>query len=264
MSSRESAIVSIAESGATVAADRFRTDLEIETKSSHIDPVTEVDRNTQEQIVSAIDDQFPTDTIVAEESDALKTVPDEGYAWIIDPIDGTLNYARGLGIWVTSVAVVENRRPIASVNVVPQLDETYVATQDQVTLNNEPISVSETTASAAFLVGSTLRLQSYHHKKFGALADTVIERLGEFRRTGSAQFTLSLVASGALDALIGLSKSPEPWDTVAGVFHVRQAGGTVTDIYGNRWEPGSEGLVASNGHFHESVVDVAQETLTRE
>lgn len=261
MCRRESSVTSIAESGAKLAAERFGTELEVTTKSSQIDPVTEVDRETQDRIISSIREQFPDDTIVAEEGDALKTIPQNGYAWIIDPIDGTLNYSRGLGVWVTSVAVVEDRSPIATVNIAPQLDERYTATSDGARLNGTAISVSETTDSASFLVGSTLRLHTDDHEKFGVLADTIIERFGEFRRTGSAQLTLSLVASGALDALIGFDKAPEPYDTVAGVFHVRQAGGTVTDIHGNRWVPESEGLIASNGRLHDAVVGAAQEIL---
>lgn len=261
MGRRESEVVSIAESGAELAAERFRTVLQVETKSSQIDPVTEVDRETQSRIVATIEELFPDDTIVAEEDDALKRVPENGYAWVIDPIDGTLNYSRGLGVWVTSVAVIEDQTPIATVNVVPQLNEQYTATSDGATLNGMEISVSETTDPASFLVGSTLRLHTDEHQQFGVLADTVIDRFGEFRRTGSAQLTLSLVASGALDALIGLKQVADPWDTIAGVFHVRQAGGTVTDIHGNQWNPGSEGLVASNGRLHGDVVDVAQETL---
>lgn len=261
MNSREEATVRVAESGAALAAEQFRTALTVTTKSSQIDPVTKADSQTQKRIVSLIQEEFPNDVIVGEEDDARKTVPETGYAWIIDPIDGTLNYSRGLSEWVTSVAVVEDREPIAGVNVAPALREQYVATSETVRRDETPLSVSETTDPASFLVASTLRLHTEDHQAFGVLADTVIDQLGEFRRMGSAQLTLSFVASGSLDAVIGFDPDPEPWDTVAGVHQVRQAGGTVTGIHGNRWEPGSPGLVASNGHLHDEVLDVAQETL---
>lgn len=258
MDTREVAAVAVAESGAALAAEHFRTDVDVTAKSSQIDPVTEADRQTQERVVAEIEAAYPADVIVGEEDDARKTLPEGGYAWIVDPIDGTLNYSRDMNEWVTSVAVVEDGRPLAGVNVAPALGERYVATSTGVRRDGSALSVSDTDDPASALVASTLRLQSDDHRQFGALADTVIERLGEFRRMGSAQLTLSLVASGAFEAVIGLDPDPEPWDTVAGVYQVRQAGGTVTDLDGERWTPGGPGLVASNGRLHETVLDVAR------
>ena len=261
MVTRESAVTTIAEEGAALAADRFRTAMGVETKSSKIDPVTEADRRTQEHVIDRIETRFPDDAVVGEEDDALKRLPDTGYAWIVDPIDGTLNYSRGLNEWVTSVAVVEDHDPIGAANVAPSLGDTYTATTDTATLNGTPLSVSDTTDPESFLVASTLRLQTADHGRIGRLADRIIERFGEFRRTGSAQLTLSLVASGALDAVIGFEAEPKPWDTVGGVFQVRRAGGTVTDLNGDRWQPGGPGLVASNGRCHDAVSAVARETI---
>lgn len=261
MGSRESVVTDIATSGGEEAAAHFRTGLDVETKSSEIDPVTEADRSTQAVVLSAIEDRFPDDAIVAEEDDASKTLPEDGYAWIVDPIDGTLNYSRGMREWTTSVAVVDGNSTLASANVAPELDDTYTGTSSGTRLNGQAVSVSDRTDPASFLVASTLRLQTDDHRKIGVLADAVIERFGEFRRTGSAQLTLSLVASGSLDAVIGFDPQPEPWDTVGGVFQVRQAGGTVTDLDGNPWEPGRPGLVASNGKRHDAVVEVARRTL---
>lgn len=259
MVTRESAVASIAESGSELAATRFRTAMDVETKSSKVDPVTAADRRTQAHIVERIESTFPDDIIVGEEDDALKTLPDTGTAWIVDPIDGTLNFSRGLRAWVTSVAVVEDRDPIGAANIAPALGDAYVATPDSVTLNGTSLSVSDTADPESFLVGSTLRVQPADHDRIGLVADRVTERFGEFRRIGSAQLTLSLVASGALEAVVGFDAEPNPWDTVGGVYHVRQAGGTVTDLDGNRWEPGGPGLVASNGRCHDAVQAVVDE-----
>ena len=261
MVTRESTVESIAENGSELAASQFRTTMSVETKSSKIDPVTAADRATQADIIERIEATFPDDAIVGEEEGALKTIPETGYAWIIDPIDGTLNYSRGLNEWVTSVAVVEGCEPIAAANVAPALGDTYTATAESVTRNETALSVSETTDPESFLVASTLRLQTADHERIGVLADRIIERFGEFRRTGSAQLTLSLVASGSLDAVIGFDMDPKPWDTVGGVFQVRRAGGTVTDLDGDQWTPGGPGLVASNGQCHDAVLAIAQETV---
>lgn len=261
MDARELAAVTVADTGATVAAKYFRTDLDVASKSSQIDPVTEADRQTQRRIVSAIETAFPGDEIVAEEDDARKTLPERGDAWIVDPIDGTLNYSRGMNEWVTSVAVVEDGSPVVGVNVAPALGERYVATSDSVERDATPLSVSETDDPSGALVASTLRLETADHRTFGRLADATIDRLGEFRRMGSAQLTLSLVADGAFDAAVGFDPDPDPWDTVAGVYQVRRAGGTVTDRYGERWKPDSPGFVASNGRLHDEVLAVMREAL---
>lgn len=261
MGRRDEAVSEIATTGADYAADRFHTEFEVAVKSSAIDPVTEIDRETQKRIVSAIEKRFPDDEIVGEEGTQRKTVPENGYAWIIDPIDGTHNYVRGMNEWVTSVAVLKDARPIAAVNVVPRLSETYRATVGGAERDGTPISVSDTTDPASFLVASTLRLHTKDNTKIGILADEVIARFGEFRRIGSAQLTLSLVANGSLDAVVGFEMEPHPWDTVAGAFQIRQAGGTVTDLHGDRWELGRPGIVASNGRVHDDVLDLAQKTF---
>lgn len=263
MVNRPQIVRSAAATGANYAYDRFRTDLEVEEKESRIDLVTEIDRETQERTIAAIREEFPDDTIVAEEGDERKTVPDEGYAWIIDPIDGTLNYTRGTREWVTSVALVENGRPMASVNAAPALGDTYTMAQKTIHRDGDVMSVSETGDPGAFLVASTLRLHREESANISVLAERVIDEFGELRRTGSAQLTLSMVADGALDATIGLSETPSPWDTVAGVHHVRQAGGTVTDVHGREWKPGRPGLVASNGELHNEVLTAAQRAAER-
>lgn len=261
MDERDSAIVGIAKAAADYASENFRSTLDVEEKSSKIDPVTRVDRETQRRIVSNIEERYPNDRIVGEEGDQEKTVPDTGFAWIIDPIDGTHNYTREMNEWVTSIALVNDAEPIAATTVAPQLNESYTATTTGVRRNGTPISVSKNTDPESYLVASTLRLNTEDNSRIRTLADEVIARFGEFRRIGSAQLTLSLIASGSLDAVVGFEMEPHPWDTVAGAFQIRQAGGTVTDLYGNRWVPGSPGIVASNGENHEQVVEVAKKTV---
>lgn len=261
MATRKQVAIDAAEAGADYAHDHFRTDLEIEEKSSSIDLVTRIDRETQRKIITRIREQFPDDVVVGEEEDERKTVPESGYAWIIDPIDGTQNYTRGMREWVTSVAVVKDMAPVAAINISPGICETYTATRDWVERCGHPISVSETVVPEAFLVAPTLRLQTDDSAAIGALTQKIIDQFGELRRIGSAQLTLSMVADGSLDATIGLDESPNPWDTVAGVYQVRQAGGTVTDIRGRDWKPGYPGLIASNGRSHDTVLAAVQQSI---
>jgi len=119
-----------ASAGSEIAAESFRADIEVETKSEKTDVVTEADRRTQRRVIEVIREEYPDDAIVGEEEDELKEVPDEGDAWVIDPIDGTNNYVRSIPVWTTSVAAVRDGEPVAAVNVCPALGETYVAGLD--------------------------------------------------------------------------------------------------------------------------------------
>jgi myo-inositol-1(or 4)-monophosphatase len=89
----------------------------------------------------------------------------------------------------------------------------------------------------------------------------LIRAFGDLRRFGSAQVTLAKVAAGSLDAAASAQPRPNPWDTVAGVYMVERAGGTVTDVHGDPWDPGCDGLVASNGTAHDEVLAVVQSTM---
>lgn len=255
---RETVAKDVAEIGADYAYKHFRTDLTVEQKSSKIDIVTEIDQSTQQRIISAIKEQYPTDDIVGEEGDERKTIPNTGYAWIIDPIDGTQNYVRGANEWVTSVAVVKDGTPITAINTAPALSDRYRTTSDSVMRGDESVTVSNRTDLEKFVIASTLRYTENARDDVGKFMKVVVDRFGELRRIGSAQLTFSLVACGILDAVIGLDPHPNAWDTVAGVYQIRCAGGTVTDIDGNIWEPGGPGVVASNGEVHDEVLKTVE------
>lgn len=262
MTNRETVAIEVAEMGSDYAYDHFRTDLAIEQKSSKIDIVTDIDQSTQQRIVSAIREQYPTDEIVGEEGDERKTVPSAGYAWIIDPIDGTQNYARGANEWVTSVAVIEDGTPIAAINIAPALCDRYIATSDDVMRGKEAVAVSKRTDLEKFVVGSTLRYTESVRGNVGEFMDAVVDRFGELRRIGSAQLTFSYLACGILDVVIGFDPNPNAWDTVAGVHQVRRAGGKVTTIHGDTWEPGGPGIVASNGQAHDEILQIVKSAIS--
>jgi myo-inositol-1(or 4)-monophosphatase len=237
-----------AEVGASVALESFRGDLTIETKADKTDLVTDTDRAAQRRTVACIREEFPDDAIVGEESDALKGVPDAGPAWIIDPIDGTGNFVRGLRIWGTSVAAVEDSEPVAAATVLPALSDTYLADGESTTLNGDPVRVSaredpETFAVAPILLGGN----------YGATVGALAERFGDIRRFGCAQATLAAVAGGSLDTAVATTRM-NPWDTVAGAHMIRRAGGRVTDLAGERWHHDSDGFVASNGTAHAEIL----------
>jgi len=247
--------VEAAHAGADLAGELFRTTLDVETKASATDYVTEADRGAQRRIVERIGDAYPEDAIVGEEGDRRKRLQSGETAWVIDPIDGTTNYIRGIPLWATSVAVVVDGETVAAANCLPALDEVYAAGTDGVTHDGTSATVSDTATLETSVVAPTLRYGREHGEAYGSLLHVLSPAVGDVRRLGSAQTALSFVAGGHVDAALGVVES-HPWDTVAGVHLIRQAGGRVTDLTGDPWTPRSGGLVASNGRIHDDLLSL--------
>ena len=248
-----------ASAGAVVALQSFRAGIDVTTKDGKTDVVTQADRDAQSTVKAVIEAEYPADEIVGEEADERKTVPDEGSAWVIDPIDGTNNYVRGVREWGTSVAAVVDGDPVAAATVLPAIGDTYVAGPDEVTRNGEAIAVSERSDPELCAVSPTIWWDYDRRDEYGTIATEIVERFADLRRVGCAQASLAMVADGALDGVV-TNVDPNPWDSIAGVHLVRRAGGTVTDVDGEPWQYDSTGLVASNGRIHDELLDVVKAT----
>jgi myo-inositol-1(or 4)-monophosphatase len=244
--------------GAAVAADSFRTDLAVEQKDGKTDVVTQVDRDAQEAVIETIRTAFPDDPIVGEEEDALKEVPETGPAWIVDPIDGTNNYVSGSRAFGTAVAAVVDGEPVGAAFDCPALSDTYSVGPEGATRNDDPLSVSDCTDPEAAIVCPTFWWDFDQRDQYATATRAVVERFGDMRRYGCAQLELAMVASGALEGTM-TNLRVNPWDTVAGVQLIREAGGVVTDLEGDRWRHDSTGLVASNGEIHDELLAAARE-----
>ncbi|MYL68819.1 inositol monophosphatase family protein [Halorubrum distributum] len=246
-----------AEAGAAVAHEHFRSDIAVETKGED-DVVTEADRAAQRAVIASIRESFPDDAVVGEEEDERKTVPDEGAAWVIDPIDGTNNYVRDVRVWATAVAAVVDGEPVAAAIVAPALGDTYTADATGAYRNGEPIAVSDVSEPRKAAVDPTIWWAYDARDEYARACEAIVTRFGDMRRLGAAQVVLPTVAAGGLEGTITNLRA-NPWDTVAGVFVIRQAGGRVTDLEGDRWRHDSKGVVASNGALHEEVLAAAKE-----
>ncbi|SDF74717.1 inositol monophosphatase family protein [Halorientalis regularis] len=247
-----------ARAGGTVAVERFRTDVRFEAKAHKNDLVSEADADAQDRVVAllAAESDAP---VVGEESDTPSTVPTGGPAWIVDPIDGTANYLRGLRLWATSVTRVEDGEPVAAATVMPAMDDEFLA-GEETRLNGESVSVSDRADPETFAVAVLGWGPHGEREAYATLADAVVRECGDMRRLGSMQSALAFVASGGLDAAI-TTRRPNPWDSVGGAHMVRAAGGTVTDLSGERWRHDSQGLVASNGQAHGRLVELARDVV---
>ncbi|NHN48455.1 inositol monophosphatase [Halostella sp. JP-L12] len=253
-----------AAAGATVARDAFRTAVEVETKAD-AEPVTQIDRDAQRRVAEVIGEERPGETVVGEEGETPKSIPEGEPAWVVDPIDGTKNFVRGARTWGTSVAAVTADGVAGAANVFPALEDAYVAGGNDpiagsagATRNGEPISVSDVSTPERALVGPLMLWTRDRRDEFATALGEVARRFDDVRRVGSAQAMLSRIAAGEIDGTF-TNLSPPPWDTVAGVALIRAAGGRVTDLDGDRWSPGDRGLVASNGDLHDALLDAAQQ-----
>jgi myo-inositol-1(or 4)-monophosphatase len=257
-SGRIDCVESIARDGAERAFEGFRSDIDPETKGGAErvvnagDVVTELDRAAQKAVRTAIETRYPEDAFVGEEGDVRKSVPDDGFAWVVDPIDGTYNFVRGLPMWSTAVALVSDGEPIAAATVAPAMENTYAAEPGSVTRNGRRITVSDRTDPETFAVAYTVVPGLGERGAYSDGVAAMLRRFGEVRRIGSLQIVLGLVASGALDGVV-TPAVVSPWDSVGGVHLVREAGGVVTDVHGEQWTEGSTGLVASNGAAHDAL-----------
>jgi len=241
-----------AAAGAKVAAERFRTDLRVERKGERTDVVTAADRDAQRAVIDRITEEFPADTIYGEEEGTDTAIPDSGRTWVIDPIDGTNNYVRGNRRWATSVACLVDGEAVASANLLPAMDERYVATADGVFRNGERVTVSDRADPGLFQVVPTFWWGFDRREEYAAAARAVVTNFADLRRVGSAQAALSMLAAGTVDGVI-TNVETNAWDTIAGAAMVEWAGGTVTDLDGEPWTHDARGLVASNGRAHEAV-----------
>ncbi|ELZ94257.1 putative inositol-1(or 4)-monophosphatase / fructose-1,6-bisphosphatase [Haloferax mucosum ATCC BAA-1512] len=247
-----------ARDGGAVARRAFRTGIAVENKGGKTDVVTQADRDAQRRVVERIRGAFPNDAIVGEEADELKSVPEDGPAWVVDPIDGTNNFVRNTPIWATAVAAVVDGEPVAAANSLPAFEDLYAADDEAAYRNGEEISVSARDDPETCSVCPTFWWDYDARDEYAAATRAIVTRFGDLRRYGSMQVALSFVADGALDGVI-TNKQANPWDSVSGAHLVRMAGGTVTDLDGNEWRHDSQGLVASNGHVHDAVLDAARE-----
>jgi len=218
-----------------------------------INIVTEMDQRSEALIIGRLLEAFPDHAVLAEEGGV--TVGRSEYRWHIDPLDGTTNYAHGLPLFAVSIAL--ERAGVVELGVAydPNLDECFVAERGKgATLNGEPIQVSNcTTLDQSLLVtGFPYDIRTTTETNLPEYA-TLSLRAQAVRRLGSAVLDLCYVACGRLDGFWELALGP--WDMAAGGLIVLEAGGRVTNVLGGPWRLQGPGVLASNGHIHEAVLE---------
>ncbi len=221
------------------------------------DPVTEADHAAQAAVVEVLHRERPADAIVGEEGDA--GAPGGARRWLVDPLDGTVNFISGIPHVAVSVALYEDDDPLVGVVVdVFHGDEFIAATGGGARRNGEPIRVSSRETLAGAVVGTGF---PYDHtvRDYTPPLRAVLGVVQGVRRFGAAALDLAWVACGRLDGFWELGLSP--WDAAAGLLLIREAGGTVTTPDGAPATPESRLFVASNGRLHGELRDLIAANL---
>lgn len=238
--------------GSKVLQEFFNGEFKISNKEGVNNLVTEADHASEAAIISTIKENFPGHFILSEEAGEIKM--DSEYKWIIDPIDGTINFANGIPICCVSIGVEKDGRMVLGCVHNPFINEFYFTEKGSgAFLNDKKISVSnKTSVSNSCLV--TGFPYSYLEMENGPLQifEKFIRRGIPVRRLGSAAMDLCWVAAGRFDGFYEHNLSA--WDTAAGFLLVEEAGGTVTDFYGNYYSPYQRQLLATNGKIHEEML----------
>lgn len=245
-------LIKAALAAGTLIKEKINSKFLIEHKEGPNNLVTEVDKASEALIMKIIREEFPDHFILSEEIGALEM--DSPYKWIIDPIDGTVNFANGIPLCCVSIAVEKDGVIIMGSVYNPMLDEFFFAEKNAgAYLNQKPISVSEQNQvkNACLVTGfpySYLNSENGPLEVFGRL----IKKGIPVRRLGSAAIDLCWVAAGRFDGYY--EHKLEAWDSAAGFLMVEEAGGKVTDFKGNYYSPYQPHLVATNGKIHDELL----------
>jgi myo-inositol-1(or 4)-monophosphatase len=224
------------------------------------DLVTEADFASQRLIARLLNEEFSGHTLLAEEEGAgAETDYDAPWRWIVDPLDGTINFAHGFPFWAVSIALEHAGRLVVGVVLNPLSGETYSASVGRgATRDGRPIRVSSVDRLGDSLIATALPTD------FAADADRQTAYMRRFstrthslRRTGSSALNLAILAAGGCEVCYATAMNP--WDAAAGVVLVREAGGTVTRFDGGPYDLYGQQILASNGLVHaESVGALAE------
>ncbi|HEX6914400.1 MAG TPA: inositol monophosphatase family protein [Chitinophagaceae bacterium] len=250
----KSTLLKATEDAGQVLREYFNSSFRVSNKEGINNLVTEVDHKSEETIFGVIRESFPDHHILSEESGDL--VQDSEYKWIIDPIDGTVNYANGIPICCVSIGVEKQGKMVLAAVYNPFLNEMFFAERGSgATLNEKKISVStqDSLVKSCLVTGFPY---TYLDMPNGPLQvfEKFIRKGIPVRRLGSAAIDLCWVAAGRFDAFYEHKLSA--WDSAAGFLIVEEAGGKVTDLSGKYYNPYQPGIIASNGRIHEALMKV--------
>ncbi len=226
------------------------------TKKGDINLVTEADLASEALIIERIRSYHPRHAVLAEESgEAVVSGSDTSWKWIIDPLDGTTNYAHGYPCFCVTIALEHDGEIVLGVTFDPTRDELFAAEKGNgASLNNRPISVSTETELADSLIVTGFPYNFREKPHFERSFTEFLLRSRGVRRDGSAAIDMAYVACGRFEGF--WEEGLHAWDVAAGKLLIEEAGGMVTYYDGSQFSIYSPPICASNGHIHEQMLEV--------
>lgn len=244
-----------ARTGGEILMRYFGQPIDVEFKGE-VDLVTVADRLSEEAIVSMISSKYPDHQMIAEEGTAKESASQ--YRWIIDPLDGTTNFAHAFPCFAVSIGLEASGRMVMGVVYDPVRDECFTAVAGRgACLNGMPIHVSAIRSLDKALLATGFPYdRRIHTEKYLALFKAFMKKAQEIRRPGAATIDLCYLAAGRFDGF--WEYKLKPWDVAAAAVIVREAGGQMSDFQGGAFNIYGEETLASNGKIHEEMLEVVK------
>jgi len=248
-----------AKQAGNILLDYARKGFEVHRKDQSINLVTEADLHSEHTVIQIIHQEFPDHQILSEEQ-GLQDIPTHPIKWIIDPLDGTTNFAHGFPMYNVSIGVEYEGTCVLGVVYDPTRDELFLGQQGKgATLNGAPIYVSATPKlnEALLVTGFAYDVHTAKDNNLKEFCAFTVRARG-MRRTGTAAIDLCYIACGRFDGFWELQLNP--WDTAAGKVIVEESGGNVTNYDGEPYNIYGQTIIASNGLIHQEMIEVLKET----
>lgn len=246
--------IKAAQEAAKIQLEYMDKELDIQTKASEFDLVTQADNLAEEKIIETISQEFPSHSFLAEESG--EATKNSDYLWVVDPIDGTVNYSHRFPQFCCSIGLYYKGEALLGVVYDPCRKEMFHAIKGHgAFLNDKKIVVSKIdTLTRALLATGFPALKNELLQKNLEYFKAFLGKCQAIRRPGSAALDLCYVACGRIDGFWELGLSP--WDTAAGALMVQEAGGVVTNLDNDSFDFNIKGIIATNGLLHSQIKEV--------
>jgi myo-inositol-1(or 4)-monophosphatase len=253
-------VCEIARRAGELQLSRYDRPGEIKEKAPK-DLVTEVDLLAERLLISSIEERYPQDAILSEERGG--GFSDSGRTWLLDPVDGTANYSRSNPLFCACISVMEGGAVTHAAVAAPRLGDLYHARLGGGAYRDAGgesfrLAVSGTRKLEDAFVGADISFLGAVHGNDARKVDEVFTSAWQLRALGSAGVRGAWLAAGYLDVSLGTRNTV--WDYAPTVLLVNEAGGSATDLSGEPWTRDSDGLLATNGHLHDEVLEILHST----